>query len=129
MSLFCSPPSVDIFNISPGFRGQPLLSEFTIEIEFYYENNKINDWNFTIKIVKFYTLFNTEDLVFSSTYLTCISQIRESHPPSPPLPTSKHAPLFSLELVLEQKHYDPITDNIRITPFFTAEIRIWKIIT
>ena len=41
----------------------------------------------------------------------------------PPPPSSKRAP----ELVLEQKHYDPITDIIRITPFFTADIRVWKI--
>ena len=51
-------------------------------------------------------------------------QIREC-PFQPPI--SKRAPLFSLELVLEQKHYDPITDIIRITPFFTADIRVWKI--
>ena len=42
-------------------------------------------------------------------------------------PTSKRAPLFSLELVLEQKHYHPITDIIRITPFFSAEIHVWTI--
>ena len=44
-----------------------------------------------------------------------------------PPPTSKRAPLFSLELVLEQKHYVPVTDIIRMTPFFTAEIRVWKL--
>ena len=47
--------------------------------------------------------------------------------PPPPSPTSKRAPLFSLELVLEQKHYDPITDIICRTPFFTADIRVWNI--
>ena len=31
-------------------------------------------------IVKFYTLFNTQNLVFSSPYLACISQIRECSP-------------------------------------------------
>ena len=71
-------------------------------------------------IIKFYTLFNTQDLVFSSLYLTCISQIRECFPPS------KSAPLFSLELVLEQKHCDPITDIIRTTPFFTATLAFRK---
>ena len=72
--------------------------------------------------MKFYTLFNTQDLVFSNTYLTCLSQIRECLPPPPHLETC-----FSLELVLGQKLYDPITDIIRITPFLTAEIRVWKI--
>ena len=62
--------------------------------------------------------------MFSSTYLNCISQVRECPPPPP---TSKRAPLFSLELVLEQKHYDPITDIICRTPFFTADIRVWNI--
>ena len=33
-------------------------------------------------IVKFYTLFNTQNLVFSSPYLACISQIRECSPPT-----------------------------------------------
>ena len=75
-------------------------------------------------MVKFYTLFNTQDLLFSSIYLTCISQTREFLPPPPP--TLKRAPLFSLELVLEQKHYDPITDIIRITPFFTAKFAFGK---
>ena len=35
-----------------------------------------------MKIVKFYTLFNFQDIVFSSTYLTRISEIREC--PLPP---------------------------------------------
>ena len=68
--------------------------------------------------VKFYTLYR--DLVFSSLYLTCISQIRKRSP------TSKRASLFSPELVLEQKHYDPITDIIHITPFFTATLAFGK---
>ena len=72
-----------------------------------------------MKIVKFYTLFNFQDIVFSSTYLTRISEIRECPLP----PSSKRAS----ELVLEQKDYDPITDIISITPFFTADIRVWKI--
>ena len=45
----------------------------------------------------------------------------------PPPPPSKLAPLFSLELVLEQKHYDLITNINRITPFFTVDTRVWKI--
>ena len=31
MNLFCRPPSVDIFNISPGFLWQPLLIELFLE--------------------------------------------------------------------------------------------------
>ena len=33
----------------------------------------MNNQYFTILIVKFYTLFNTPYLVFSNTYLTCVS--------------------------------------------------------
>ena len=69
-----------------------------------------------MKIVKFYTLFSTQQ--------PCVQQhIPDLYKPN----TSKRAPLFSLELVLGQKHSDSITDIIRITPFFTAEIRVWKI--
>ena len=53
--------------------------------------------NFTFKIVKYYTLFNSQDLVFSSTNPNYISQIRECPAPPPPRPhthTSKRAPLF-----------------------------------
>lgn len=39
--------------------------------------------------------------------------MRECPPPTP----SKRAALFSQELVLEQKHYNPITDVSRMTPF------------
>ena len=45
----------------------------------------------------------------------------------PPPQKKKHAPLFSLELVSEQKHYDPITGIICVTPFFTADMCLEKI--
>ena len=63
--------------------------------------------------------------MFSSPYLTCISQLRECQTRALP-PTSKHAPFSSLELFVEQKHDDPINGIIRIIPFVTATLTFGK---
>ena len=38
MNLFCWPPSVDIFNILPGFLWQPLLKEYLLAVQLTYWN-------------------------------------------------------------------------------------------
>ena len=42
MNLFCWPPSVDIFNILPGFFWQPLLITFAFRLPTSYTDHYLN---------------------------------------------------------------------------------------
>ena len=66
-------------------------------------------------IVKFCTLFNTQVLVFSSPYLTCINQVGSAPPPPQTCSTLQSRAFFWNKSTM-------IPDIISITPFFTVTL-------